>query len=67
MNVRCLIRFHVNMLTLFNRLLTKEQMSMQKVIMEKILLHLTCANNNDRVILILCMVLKLLFISFFDS
>ncbi len=35
MNMRCLFWFHMNMLTLFKILLTKEQMSMQKVKMEK--------------------------------
>jgi hypothetical protein len=35
--------------------------------MEKCLLHLTCGNNHDQVISILCMVLNLLFIVIFVS
>jgi len=35
MKMCCLINFHADMLTLFKRLLTMEQMSMQKVNMEK--------------------------------
>jgi hypothetical protein len=34
---------------------------MQKVKMEKCLLHLTCENNHDEVVLILCMVFNHLF------
>jgi hypothetical protein len=54
----------VNMLTLFNRLLTKEHISIQKVIMAKCYLHLTSENNHDGIILILCMIFNYLF-SFF--
>ncbi len=47
-NMCCLFWFHMNMLTLFKRLLTKEQMSMQKAKMEKkSFLQLTCENNCD--------------------
>jgi hypothetical protein len=66
MNMCCLIWLHVNILTLFKRLLTKEHMSMQKMRMKKCLLHLACENNHDGDISILCMVFNL-FISFFAS
>jgi hypothetical protein len=64
----CLIWLHVDILTLFKRLLTNEEMPMQKVIMEKCLLYLTYGNNHDGVILILCMVffLFLFFLGFID-
>lgn len=55
-NICCLIWLHVDILTLFKRLLTDEEMPMQKVIMEKCLLHLTYGNNHNGVILIPCMV-----------
>jgi hypothetical protein len=64
MNIYYLFRFHVNILTLVKRLLTKKQMSMQKVTMEKCLLHLTCGNNYDGLTSRLCMVFNFLFISF---
>jgi hypothetical protein len=59
------VLLHVDMLILFKRLLTKEQMSMQKVRMENFLLHLTCENNHDGIVSILCTILNLLFILFF--
>jgi hypothetical protein len=62
-----LIRVHVDMLTLLKRLLTKKQMSMQNVRMEKCLLHLACVNNYEGIILILCMILNLLFAFFLVS
>jgi hypothetical protein len=65
MNMCCLIKFHVNMLTSFQKLLTKEQISMQKVRMEKCISHFACENNHDRVVSILCMVFNFLFTSFF--
>jgi hypothetical protein len=61
MNMCCLINIHVNILTLFNRLLPKKHMSMQKVKMENCLLHLTCGKSNDKIILKLCMVFNLLY------
>jgi len=65
MNMCCLIKLHVNMLTLFQKILTKEQMSMQKVRMEKCIFHFACENNHDWVVSILCMVFNFLFTSFF--
>jgi len=38
---------------------------MQKVKMEKCLLHLSCENNHDEVVSILCTVFNLLFIYLF--
>jgi hypothetical protein len=64
MSMCCLIKLHVNMLTLFNRLLTKEHISIQKVGMEICYLHLACENNHDGIILILCMIFNHLFIYF---
>jgi hypothetical protein len=64
MNMSCLIRFRANILTLFKRLLTMEQMSMQKVKMKKSLLNVECGNNNDGVVSRVCMVLNLFFIFF---
>jgi len=61
MNMCCLIKLHVDILTLFKGLSTNEQMSMQKVKMEKWLLHFTCRNNHDGVVSILCMMFNLLF------
>jgi hypothetical protein len=52
------------MLILFNRLLTKEHISIQKVEMEKCYLHLACENNHDEIILILCMIFNHLFTVF---
>jgi len=62
MNMYCLIKLCVNMLTLFKRLLIEDQMSMQKMKMEKCLLHLACENNHDKIISILCIVPNFLFI-----
>jgi len=59
MNMSCLIRFHVNIMTLFKRLLTKEPMSMQKVKMKKCLLHIEYGNNDDGVVSTVCMVFNL--------
>ncbi len=60
----------VNMLTLFKRVLTKGQMSMQKVTMKNCLFHSTCGNNHDGIISILCMYISipssLLFLNFMD-
>jgi hypothetical protein len=67
MNMCCLIKLHVDMLTLFKGLLTNEQISIQKVRMGKKKLHLACGNNHDGVVSILCMVLNLFFTSFFAS
>jgi hypothetical protein len=67
MNMCCLIKLHAVMLTLFKGLLTKEQMSIQKVRMEKKKLHLACGNNHDGLVSILCMVLNLFFTSFVAS
>ncbi len=67
MNMCCLIKLHENILTLFKGLSTNEQMSIQKVKMEKWLLHFTCGNNHDGVVSILCMMCNLLFTSFFPS
>jgi hypothetical protein len=53
------------MLTLFQKLLTKEQMSMQKVRIEKCIFHFAFENNHDRVVSRLCMVFNFLFTSFF--
>jgi hypothetical protein len=61
MNMCCLIRLHVDMLTFFKKLSTKEQMSMQKGTIEICLLYLPCGNNHDGIIPILCMVFNLLF------
>jgi hypothetical protein len=61
MSIGFLVRLHVDLLTLFKRLLTKEQMSMQKV-NGKIHLHLTCGNSHDGIISILFMVLNLFII-----
>ncbi len=54
--------------TLFKRLLTNEEMPVQKLIMEKCLLHLTYGNNHNGVILIPCMVffLFLFLLGFID-
>jgi hypothetical protein len=52
------------MSTLFKKLLTKEQMSMQIVRMENSLSHLIVENSYG-VILILCMIFNLLFILFY--
>jgi hypothetical protein len=66
MNMCCLIKLHVDMLTLFKGLLTKEQMSIQKVRMKKKKkLHLACGNNHDGVVSILCMMLNLFLYFFF--
>jgi hypothetical protein len=46
------------------RLLTKEQMSMQKVRIKKCFLHLTCETNYHGVVLILCMLFNLCFTFF---
>jgi hypothetical protein len=59
------VLLHVDMLILVKRLLTKEQMPMQKVRMENCILHLTCENNHDGVVSILCMIVNLLFIYLF--
>jgi hypothetical protein len=67
MNMCYLIKLHVDMLTLFKGLLTNEEMSIQKVRMKKIKIHLACGNNHDEVVSILCMVLNLFFTSFFVS
>jgi hypothetical protein len=67
MNMCCPIKLHVDMLTLFKRLITKNCMSMQKVRMENYFLHLTCGNNHDGVCLIWCMVLNFLFTCFLTS
>jgi hypothetical protein len=64
MNIYYLFRFHVNILTFVKKLLTKKQMSMQKMIMEKCLLHLTCGNNYDGFTSGLCMVFNFLYTSF---
>jgi hypothetical protein len=64
MNMCCVFKLHVDMSTLFKRLLTKNQMSMQIVRMEKSLLHLIVENNYG-VILILYMIFNLLFILFY--
>jgi hypothetical protein len=61
MNMYNLLKLHVDMLTLFKRLLTKEQMSMLKVKMENYMLYLTCENNHDGIVSILCMVFYFLF------
>jgi hypothetical protein len=45
-------------------LLTNEQMLMQKLKMEKCLLHLACKNSHNGVFSIFCMVFNLLFIYF---
>jgi hypothetical protein len=65
MSICCLIKLHVDILTLFKGLSTNEQMSMQKVKMEIWLLHFTCGNNRDGVVSILSMMFNLLFTSFF--
>jgi hypothetical protein len=56
-----LIRVDVDMLTLLKRLLTKKQISMQNVRMEKCLLHLACGNNYEGIFFIQCMILNLIF------
>ncbi len=48
----CLIKLHVNMLTFFKRLLTKEYAN-AKGENEKILLNLECENNRDGIITII--------------
>jgi hypothetical protein len=50
MNMCCLVKLLMNKLTLFKRLLTKENLLMQKTRMKKCLLHLVCENNHDGVI-----------------
>jgi hypothetical protein len=52
MNMCCLIIFHVNMLILFKRLLTKEWMQCKHK-NGKMLLHLACGSNYNGTILIL--------------
>jgi hypothetical protein len=63
-NMCCIFKLHVGMSTLFKKLLTKEQMSMQIVRMENSLSHLIVENSYG-VILILCMIFNLLFILFY--
>jgi len=63
MNMCCLIKLHVDMLILFKRLLTTDVNAKGK----NGKISLACENNNDGVILILCMVHNLLFTSFFVS
>ncbi len=65
MNMCCLIQHHVDMLTLFKILLTKEQMLMQKVRIKKWFLHLTFGKNHDGVISILYMIFNIFFYFFF--
>jgi hypothetical protein len=62
MNMCYLIRFYVDMLTLFNILLTNEQIPMSKVsIYGKCLCILECENNHYGVGLILFIVFNLIF------
>jgi len=61
-----LIRLHVDMLTLFKTMLTKESMPIQKVKMENGF-ALACGNKHDGAILILCIVPNILFTSLFVS
>jgi hypothetical protein len=67
MNMCCPIKLHVDMITLFKKLLTQNCMSMQKVRLEKYFSHLACGNNHDGVYLMLCMVLNLVFTCFLTS
>ncbi len=56
-----LIKLHINILTLFKKLLAKEQMSICQMKMDTLPLYLACGNNHDGVTLILCLSYLLLF------
>jgi hypothetical protein len=62
MNMHCLVKLHVDMLTLFNILLIMSK-CWCKNDNRKMPLHLTCRNNHDGVFSILFMVFNLLLIS----